>query len=155
MEALKFINQINQKNSIVHIEVAENIYKLLNEGSLFRICRIMENLKSKDEKRYVINAFKKKYDFNFLNYIQFYFTKIKQKGQERQDQGVFLGEQDILTFQFTIGFVLFLCLSKEKERKRKDTKIKDQNTHIPHKPTLHKMFCKRKFERIRLFVRTF
>ena len=69
MEALKFINQINQKNSIVHIEVAENIYKLLNEGSLFRICRIMENLKSKDEKRYVINALKKKYDFNFLNYI--------------------------------------------------------------------------------------
>jgi hypothetical protein len=69
MEALKTINQINQKYSIVHIEVAKKIYMLLNEGSLFGICRIMENLKSKDEKRYVINAFKEKYDFNFLNYI--------------------------------------------------------------------------------------
>ena len=69
MKALKTINQINQKYSIVPIEVAENIYMLLNEGSLFGICRIMENIKSKDEKKDVINAFKKKYDFNFLNYI--------------------------------------------------------------------------------------
>lgn len=69
MKALKTINQINQKYSIVPIEVAENIYMLLNEGSLFGICRIIENLKSKDEKKDVINAFKKKYDFNFLNYI--------------------------------------------------------------------------------------
>ena len=69
MKALKTINQINQQYSIVPIEVAENIYMLLNEGSLFGICRIMENIKSKDEKKDVINAFKEKYDFNFLNYI--------------------------------------------------------------------------------------
>jgi hypothetical protein len=63
------MNQINQKKLKFHDEVAENIYRLLNQGSLFSICEIMENLKSQDEKRYVINAFKEKYNFNFLNYV--------------------------------------------------------------------------------------
>ena len=69
MEAIKNMNQINQKNPKFHVEVAENIYRLLNEGSLFGICKIMENLKSNEEKRYVINAFMEKYNFNFLNYV--------------------------------------------------------------------------------------
>ena len=55
-----------------------------------------------------------------------------------------------MTFLFMAGFVLFLCLSKEKERKRKDTKIKDQDTLMSHKPALQKMFCNRIIESIRL-----
>ena len=69
MEAIKIMNQVNQKKPKFHAEVTENIFILLNEGSLFSICKIMENLKSKDEKIDVINAFKEKYDFNFLNYV--------------------------------------------------------------------------------------
>lgn len=71
MESLKTINKSNQNSSASHTDVSDIIYYLLNEGSLFSICRIMENLKLNDEKRYIINAFKEKYDFDFLNYVDF------------------------------------------------------------------------------------
>ncbi len=87
----------------------------------------------------------------FLNMMRYFtFSSIIKDGSIGISEG-----QNILIFWFIAGFVLFLCLSKEKERKRKDTKIKDQDTHIPHKPALHKMFCKRKFEKICLIERTF
>ena len=65
------IKKTNQNNSTSHTEVAEIIFCLLNEGSLFSICRILENLEPDDERRYIINAFKKKYDFDLLNYISY------------------------------------------------------------------------------------
>ncbi|MCG8307043.1 MAG: hypothetical protein MI975_06585 [Cytophagales bacterium] len=42
--------------------------------------------------------------------------------------------------------VLFLCMPKEKERKRKGTKIKDQDALMPHDPPFIKCSVKDIYE---------
>ena len=50
-------------------EIVEKIYCRLNQGGLFEIYQILENLKNEEDRRYVVQAFISKYKFNFLNYI--------------------------------------------------------------------------------------
>lgn len=50
-------------------DLAERIFCLLNQGSLFEIYRVLESLKTSDDKKYVKEVFKVKYDFNFQEYI--------------------------------------------------------------------------------------
>ena len=50
-------------------QVAENIYKNLNQGNLFEIHQILNNLRDDHEKSCVINVFIEKFNFNFLRYI--------------------------------------------------------------------------------------
>jgi hypothetical protein len=42
---------------------------MLNQGNLFEIHRILQNLKNEEERKCVINVFLEKFDFNFLKYI--------------------------------------------------------------------------------------
>ena len=69
MDIFKSFSQANQNNSTYFTNTADCIYKLLNEGNLYAISEIVENFKSIEEKKYVADAFIKKYDFDFLNYI--------------------------------------------------------------------------------------
>jgi len=52
-----------------HEVLAEKIYCLLNEGSLFEIYRVLDTLKTKEDKKFVREVFKAKFDFNFQKYI--------------------------------------------------------------------------------------
>jgi hypothetical protein len=69
MGIFKSFYQTNQNNSTYYTNTADDIYKLLNEGNLYAISEIVENFKSIEEKKSVVDAFIKKYDFDFLNYI--------------------------------------------------------------------------------------
>lgn len=52
-----------------HEVLAERIFCLLNQGSLFEIYRVLESLKTTADKKYVMEVFKIKYDFNFQEHI--------------------------------------------------------------------------------------
>lgn len=69
MESIKFKNNKQPDNGQKQYELAEKIYCMLNQGGLFEIYQILENLKNEEDRKYVVQAFMAKYNFNFLNYI--------------------------------------------------------------------------------------
>ena len=66
MKVLKFSRKTKISS---HSEIAEKIHTLLNEGNLYAISEITEGLNSNEETRLVVEAFIKKYEFDFRNYI--------------------------------------------------------------------------------------
>ena len=69
---MESINLKNNKQSVIgqkQYEVAEKIYCMLNQGGLFEIYQILDDLKNEEDRKYVEQAFLSKYNFNFLNYI--------------------------------------------------------------------------------------
>ncbi len=55
--------------SQIQTDLADKIYSLLNEGSLFEIYKIMENLNSAQDKKCIKDLFNTKFDINFIKYI--------------------------------------------------------------------------------------
>lgn len=49
--------------------LAEEIYAMLNQGSLFEIHQILSRLKNEKDRKCVIQLFIEKFNFNFLKYI--------------------------------------------------------------------------------------
>lgn len=50
-------------------QMVEKIFALLNQGSLYDIYKMLDEMRNKGELSEVKDAFAEKYDFNFLNYI--------------------------------------------------------------------------------------
>jgi len=69
MDTVKLKNnkpEIGQKESC---HLAEKIFGMLNQGNLFEIHRILQNLKNEEEKKCLLKVFVEKFDFNFQKYI--------------------------------------------------------------------------------------
>ena len=69
MDSIQLKNNIQPGIGQKQHELAEKICHMLNQGGLFEIYQILENLKNDEDRKYVVQAFVSKYNFNFLNYI--------------------------------------------------------------------------------------
>lgn len=69
MEPVNHISINALEANQIQIDLADKIYSLLNEGSLFEIYKIMENLKSVHDKKCIKDLFNTKFNINFINYI--------------------------------------------------------------------------------------
>ena len=66
-ESLKNNNKvIGQKTPL---QLAEEIYTLLNQGSLYNIHQILQCLESDEDHDCLVKAFIQKFEFNFTKYI--------------------------------------------------------------------------------------
>ncbi len=68
MEPVKLNNnkpEIGQKSC----RLAEEIYSMLNQGSLFEIHRMLNNIEDEENIKCVVKVFIEKFNFNFLKYI--------------------------------------------------------------------------------------
>ena len=69
MDAVRLKNnkpEIGQKKPC---NLADEIYAKLNEGNLYEIHKILNQLEDENQRRCVIRIFLEKFDFNFLRYI--------------------------------------------------------------------------------------
>ena len=68
---MEAIDHKNNKSVISQKEfcLAEEIFHNLNQGSLFEIYQIMDQLKGKDEESILERAFLERYHFDFRQYI--------------------------------------------------------------------------------------
>lgn len=64
---LKNNGRVNGQKSTC--QLAEEIFAMLNQGSLYNIHQVLENLKNDDELKCLEKAFIEKFEFNFTKYI--------------------------------------------------------------------------------------
>ena len=50
-------------------QLAEEIFAMLNQGSLYNIHQVLQEMKSEDELKCLEKAFIEKFEFNFTKYI--------------------------------------------------------------------------------------
>ena len=70
-KAMGTINH-NQTQSVMKRKrccMAEEIYRKLNQGSLFEIYQIIERLEGKEEMKEIEQIFLERYHFDFMQYI--------------------------------------------------------------------------------------
>jgi hypothetical protein len=69
------MDSVNLKNNMLAIgqkkscHLAERIYRMLNQGNLFEIHKILQDLKNEEEMKCVVQVFLEKFNFNFQKYI--------------------------------------------------------------------------------------
>ena len=69
MDALNLKNNNLENGQKKPCHVAERIFSMLNQGNLFEIHRILQELKDEEERKCVAQVFLEKFDFNFQKYI--------------------------------------------------------------------------------------
>lgn len=57
---------IGQKKSC---HLAERIFRMLNQGNLFEIHKILRDLQNEEDRNCVVRVFLEKFNFNFQKYI--------------------------------------------------------------------------------------
>lgn len=69
------MDAVNIKNNMPEIgqketcHLAERIFCMLNQGNLFEIHKILQQINNEEEKLCVIKVFVEKFNFNFQKYI--------------------------------------------------------------------------------------
>jgi len=69
MDAIKLKNNNREIGQKKQCHLAEEIYVKLNQGSLYEIHQILNQLDNEKDRKCVVRIFLEKFDFNFLKYI--------------------------------------------------------------------------------------
>ena len=69
MDSIKLKNNNQGNGQQDSCSIADEIYHLLNQGSLYEIHQVWNQIESNEQKQFIHHAFVDKFNFDFLRYI--------------------------------------------------------------------------------------